>query len=479
MVQIIDENRYAKPSFARSVVGGLAEGAPEALRNFQENRAIQRNYGLDLTGVTDPTTRQQLIADQLKFGRSLRQAQATQGINYGPNGSSQNQVRPSQQERQEFVNENRPSKMSFPGFQGAPEQRQQVQQQEPSAFGHTPQTETQGKKYPLMAPPQIEAESARVQQEENAAGLPTTRDEAREKVLRRNQQMADYNAQVDADISQQVETQNKYGGIALEKLEKLFPEGKDEKGNDLPVLTDEMRAIAQGWGEEIARDPKFNTSEASINKELARRAIHFKNIYSQARNSKMAPRLMESAKQDVLGTNRKWDSLRDDYRLKLKPLLNEGLFDTARNILSEKDFGPEEREAIITDLGENAKKQIHRMPSFQKAESEKYKEFKKYAVFEDEFPTKLEGNSPEDRQVIKDTLRNILNEDPSANLILLRKGFGQKNVDWTTFKDVFNELALAGEIKINPDQFKHLNLLDEPPLDNLDKMTYGLNIIGR
>lgn len=78
MVQIIDENRYQKPSFARSIVGGLAQGLPAAIEKYQsnqkqkeqisqENEAAKR-MGIDLSGFS-PDQRKEIMKDALQGKR--------------------------------------------------------------------------------------------------------------------------------------------------------------------------------------------------------------------------------------------------------------------------------------------------------------------------------------------------------------------------------------------------------------------------
>ncbi len=45
--------------------------------------------------------------------------------------------------------------------------------------------------------------------------------------------------------------------------------------------------------------------------------------------------------------------------------MDEGLFDTARMVISDKGYYPEEVEATITDLGENSKKSVANLPDMK------------------------------------------------------------------------------------------------------------------
>jgi len=146
-------------------------------------------------------------------------------------------------------------------------------------------------------------------------------------------------------------------------------------------------------------------------------------------------------------------------------------------LLSELGYHPEERESIITDLGEPARKIISQLPKMNKTE------FKENGSEEYQFGGPASFPQPEFseqvRKQIKDSLSKIVTADPSVNLILLRKVYEDKNVDWQTFKDDINDLIIEGKFMMDDDQFKHLDLLDTPPLDNLDKLLYGIKLIGR
>ncbi len=81
MVQYIPSNRTKQPSFAQSVVGGIVQGIPQAVNAYktgkqqvEENQAIKEIYGIDLTGVTEPETRQSLITHSLKGKQDYKKA---------------------------------------------------------------------------------------------------------------------------------------------------------------------------------------------------------------------------------------------------------------------------------------------------------------------------------------------------------------------------------------------------------------------
>lgn len=81
-IQIIEENRKPKQSFGASIMGGLAEGLPAALQQYQqyqrqsqqmqqENEAAKR-MGIDLAGFSHPEDRRKIMEYALR-GREMQQ----------------------------------------------------------------------------------------------------------------------------------------------------------------------------------------------------------------------------------------------------------------------------------------------------------------------------------------------------------------------------------------------------------------------
>ncbi len=82
-----------------------------------------------------------------------------------------------------------------------------------------------------------------------------------------------------------------------------------------------------------------------------------------------------------------------------------------------------------------------------------------------------------DLSQIQENLSNILTKEPDTNLILLRRAFREKGIEWDQFKDILNTLEREGH-PFNPDQINMLDKLDTPPLDNLGKILHGLRFKG-
>ncbi|MGK5595684.1 MAG: hypothetical protein ACSNEK_10065 [Parachlamydiaceae bacterium] len=81
MVQILEDRT---PTFAQSILGGLAEGIPSAIQQYQqqrqmaeqlqqENQAAKR-LGIDLSGIQNPRLREQAFLENLRGRQSERLA---------------------------------------------------------------------------------------------------------------------------------------------------------------------------------------------------------------------------------------------------------------------------------------------------------------------------------------------------------------------------------------------------------------------
>lgn len=427
-----------------------------------EDTALQRQLGVDLSKISDPQTRQTLITDALKFGRAQKQAAGSQNVQYGPEGQQSQQGQPGVRERaQEFLNEQQPrQKFEAPEFMGRKSQTEKffpTNKGDQEAVGNAAQQQTTGKYKPVLDRDQLLQEGQRIAQQQSAQGIPTNALEGFNIAKSLNDENKLYNQEVDIDTDKRVVTQQKYGKIAEEKLVKLMPNA-----------TDEQRALFKRKGEEAAQR---STSEANIERELSKEAVKFKNNIANIKKSIEPRRLFTAAKQDILGTDRKAEKARDDINIKLQPLLKEGLYDTARDLLSELGYHPEERESIITDLGEGPRKALAEMPKI---------EVKNQANLKKGYPSiEREPLTGAQQSIIKNNMTKAFKSDRDLNLVLLRKAYEDKGVDWRDFKDTLNEMMLDGEIELNDDQFNHLDLMDTPPLNNLDKILHGLKMIGR
>ncbi len=472
-IQIIDRIR---PSTGERLSGALNTGMQQLGTNL-ENKAIERNIGMDLSGISDPSVRQQLIADQLKYGRARKAAEATANVNYAPGGDQKQRPR----SEEDFTVQKQET--NFPEFAGMSGRKGKKYQEtnnntreetfrEPVAskddISAAPQYETSGQKLPVLDPNQLDREGERIQQENNSTpgALPISKLEARQLAEDRNNSNINHNARVEADQIQKQNYQVGWGNAAVAKLENVMEDP-----------TDEMRAIMMRKGEEISQDPRYNKDRSSIERQIAKEATDFKNRISRVEQGLPAPRLFQKGKESLLDSTREWEARKKDLQVKLEPLLKEGLYDTSRNLLSKLGYHPEEREDVISSLGEGSKRVLATFPQM-KGNDKKFGKFslKNKSITGDDSAVK--EYTPQQREQITQGIRTAINEEPSVNFILLRRELEKKGVDWRIFKDTINDMLLNGEHGLTREQENQLNNLEEPPLDRLDKITHGLNLIG-
>ena len=297
---------------------------------------------------------------------------------------------------------------------------------------------------PLLDPQQIKDRGNKLAYERTKAGNPTTPEQGQAIVQQEHANNAQYRT-----------VQREYGQISEDALNKVFEDAPDE-----------MKAVFKKKGEGYARE---GLSEADIARKVAQDAKNFKNMYSQA--EKLIPK---DRSQAVVRRGLTGRSATETAHAKnaIKPLLDAGLYDTARDVLSKAEYDLEERESLISSLGETASKSLAEMPDFKPKKGS----FKRNV--QDLFSGKL---STEKAQEAKGYLNNIFQKDPSVNLVLLRKAADAKGIDWETFRDTVNEAQMDGTLNLTPDsdQFKFLEDLQQPPLDKLGTILHGIKLKGK
>ncbi len=320
---------------------------------------------------------------------------------------------------------------------------------EQQAPGNLPEAATVGRKLPVASTQQLLEWSKEYAAKKTQAGIPTTPIQAYEELKAMNADNKESNMLVEQERKERVASQREYGDIGTKAFLKVNPNASDEE------IAYIKRQVEQLAGE--------NKSEADIERLAAGEARKYKNMISKVESGLSPQRSYNRPYRTLMGTSKSAEKERNDVRVKIQPLLDAGLYDKARSLLSENGYYPEEREMIVSNLGENSVKTINRMPKI-KTNIDRSLE---------------DGYTQGETSIIKQNIKEVLKSDPSANLILLRPKYEDSNVNWRIYKDTINESIDDGTFQPTEDQFNQLKTLEEPPLDTLDKILYGLGIIGR
>lgn len=356
-------------------------------------------------------------------------------------------------------------RQELPGFLGQPGTTQEAQTEKffPTAEGpgrgpgQAPQAATRGYKVPILTPEETRSKGRELAAQMTAQGNPTRPDEGAALVAAENEKAKDYNKLVEEERKERVGAQEAYGKIAEEYLKDVYPEASPE-----------LATIFQKEGEALSGQGK---SQADIKRTLATKAKNLKNSIVNAQKEYSAPRIQAKLWRSLAGEYKNFEQAASDVKRHLQPLLDQGLFDTARKILSDKGYGIEEREGILHPLSNQSYARINQVPKIAiKRELGRAPGIPATGLVREREPVSLEP--------IKDALKEMKSFEPNFSLTLARKAFEDKGYDWREFKDALNELQDEG-FQLEDDQRTQQGYLDSPPLNAIEKVLHGLDIIGR
>jgi hypothetical protein len=193
-----------------------------------------------------------------------------------------------------------------------------------------------------------------------------------------------------------------------------------------------------------------------LDKKLTDEITNYKKTVAIATHSVNEP------PQNKMGDDSLGESVINDLKRKLDPILKMGLYAKARDILSQKGYGPEQRESVISNLSESTNKLLSEIPTLRTHQKLEHR---------NGMPTTLRDYSPDQKEVINNTMAKIFKADPSANLILLRRQMrDEKNIDWRAFKDGLDYAIDTGALNLdanNLDQYSKMSEPEEGPLQQL------------
>jgi len=330
------------------------------------------------------------------------------------------------------------------------------------APGNAPQEATRGLVKPILDGDELIYKAQDILGKWNKVGISDrTFDDALKVAQIQNEGNKEYNQQVERERQNRIAEQEAFGNVAEETLTKV-----------LPGATDEQKALFRKKGEDAAGQGK---SQADIKRILAKEATKFKNNISNIEKALNAPRIQNQLTRSILGTHKTLEQAEKDARAQVKPLIDEGLYDTSRTLLSKAGFYPEERERIVFgEINPEVKKAVDSIakPS--------YLETKPAAMRK--YQGSVKSYAPESIENLKQNISQVWGqgENNNMNMLQLRKAYEDNGYNWRIFKDAMNDLFSNGQIELNDDQLNQFNsYLDEPPLNLLEKLLYNLNLRGR
>lgn len=229
-------------------------------------------------------------------------------------------------------------------------------------------------------------------------------------------------------------------------------------------------AAAGREGERIA---EAGGTPAQIEQGTAEYVTRYKNELGSASRGQTPPTIFNAPGRLISGTflTPTQQIKHDQQALKTVIESGPGGKDEARTALSEAGKPLEQREETVDPLPEETKNAVMSIPTLHAPVGTS----RGLALKAQKgFAEKKAMAQP----VLNNSLLSVLQANPNANLILLRKEYEKKGYDWRMFQDAVTNLQSQG-VKLNPDQQKQYNeYLYTPPEAGLDKI-FNFFRIGR
>ena len=421
---------------------------PERMVLNQENEAIKKLTGKDLSGL--PSELRNHYAQQL-FNRNLELDDARASVPTDLRGDlpSNGNVDPKE----------------LAGITKGENYKEIKDLTNTATKEQTPQKQ---KTQPILNSQQIREAAANIVNDNAARGKAVRFEDALQQVRSQNQDAI-------ADRTLQQDTARE--GIA--QFKKSF----GEKFNFTPRIENYI-------SKRIENARNSGLSEAEIAEMANEEGKHISNAFANI-DKKIPPNRAKTRLYNFFtGKGRLAEKELQSTRNMIKPLLDAGLHDEVRERLGSDGlgYGAEEIETLISSLSESAEKKLHDLGQMPNAVENVLKNRKKPNEKNSRLSTARSGIDQvmsnarvpeEDRGRVTQTIGEILNANPSENLILLRKQMEEQGVDWRTFKDSLDDLMTNGQIRLPEEQNKFMGTLDEPPLSYLNDILYGLGLTGK
>jgi|GEM_PF-6969655 hypothetical protein len=509
MVQIIPAAKQ-KYSFGSEFGSNFGEGVGKGMLESEERRREDkyreeedkalRKRGIELSGTREPSVRAALIANDLQKGKRRSLVESSQQIETNPyrmQAEDEEEDKPRRKLPSFLDNKvSRSPKGQDNRDQGAirnystteeqPSGNQerttpQIQQRSPDneAYGKQgslPETSVGGGKRRIFDADELSQQAHEISRRSLNSEHPISYDESLGYVTNRNEENRRYNSDIEHQKGAAIISEDTYGKMGEEALKRYYPGDTPDR-----TASPELKALFNRYGEEAAKEGQ---SQSDIKIALATKAKQVKDQISNLENGLPAGRLWQKTKESATG-----NKISDEHRInsiknKVQPLLDMGLYDTTRRILSDKNYGPVEIESIISSLPEGAKKNLATFPALKRGQGSNKNLSITQALpwpmntIASAISSDNQEYNPEQIAATNDMISKVFKDDPSTNLILLRKALEDKNVDWRTYKIAIDDAILKGNLKLNADQDNQMQYLDEAPLDYLGTILHGINLVG-
>jgi hypothetical protein len=490
MVQQVLGKRDIGGNLGRAIGGAFVEGSKEA-----------NQYALNRSRLDEALTNLESIKDLDKLPFSQQVTAAARALLPAPGGSQVlSELLPFLQKNSKAAAQNKAfggteegGGQAQPGLQGQPGQRLpnfmnqpggqgqgQGQQQNPNYpnvevpptdYNTLPGKSTGPNTVPLKSGEELSRAALETQQRSLGTANPMSYDEA-------------FKFEVDKNAANQAYNQQLEGEKNANKLrQQEIIQQVDSLTNQIyPDASPEERALFSTWGTEAAEHSEKESEQRNyVSRKLKDYKTNVANIESQINR----PNWINSQYHKLRGNAKSVDEAKANLKSLVKPLLDAGMVDKARSLLSQMNWMPVEIEEIVsTPLTPEINNMVNSQPRSVPAEQSTFqKGLKNFGGVIGNVLGDTVFKTDERRQEAIDntfdTLQNVFKTNRDVNLVLLREAFEKRGVNWNEFGQAFNKLVESGEIKLNPDQQKQLKNLTEPPLSYLDNFFHNINLKGK
>jgi hypothetical protein len=344
---------------------------------------------------------------------------------------------------------------NYASTQGKPEQPTPYY---PNVVGETtPATnypqKTATQPVPFLTPEEMLTNAKRVSQESQNTAHPISLGEAYQFQQNAQESGLKYNEQVQREKQASIKAQERLGSMAADLTKSIFPAANETE-----------KALFERYVSEAARRTE---NESEIKNEVSRKISNYKTVKGSVDRDISRPDWLNNIYRKFTGTDKSREQAMDELRTKVKPLIAEGMYDEARQILAPLEYGPVEIESIISDLSPQTKTYLKDVSAFKSPVTQFEKASGAPGLAGLGMVRQQPQLSQENIERLKPQLQDIFRQDPGVNLVLLRDRYQDKNVNWHDFSSALTSVLKSEQIKLTDDQQKQFENISKPPLNGI------------